>query len=856
MLRSFNSIAFRQLRTRPLRSALTGFGVVLGVGMVFGVLLLTGTIRSTFNELIDSAWGKTDLIVMGEGNGTMPQDTLDRVKATRGVDEAAGMVGGMFTRLNPDGSPVKGNTGQMLIAGYDASGYQPYDFRLVKGRRMSAGREVMVEQNWASDRGYHVGDRVPVAGPMGRTVLPIVGIFKLTSTLNVGGIGYAAMPLQAARQLFDQRRGWMQISIVAKDRGDVASLKRQIKQELGKGARVQTPADFSNQISKQLAGLNIVLYFFSGVALFVGGFLILNSFNMTVLQRMRELGMLRTLGASRGMATSSVLVEALILGIVGTVLGLGLGLLLATGLISLMRGMNVPVGTLHVSAGAAIAAAFIGIVVTMLGAFWPARRAGRISPIRAVLGSGEVRRRAPKRRLLIGLALFIPGIWFGGSFWFGGESETGGLAAYGGILLTMAMFAGMAAAAPFIIMPVIRVLAVPFRRFLPAGGRLAADSLLSNPLRTAATAVALTIGLSVVVVNSSMSASFVGTIQDQIDNSYARDLTVQAQGFSLEQGGGPGVPRSAQRAIEALPEAGTVAPVRAMQIDLPGVKSGSKIGLATAVDPLKQARVDRTEFQGVSRAEAYTGIAYGGVLLGSQYAKRAHLERGDILRLVGPAASRDAKVVGIIDAVGPMAGMEMRMSLGTMRQVYGYYPPAQLAVVARSSGQRRALESKIGAVLDRRYPNLEMQSTADAKKQAGMEINRTFNMFNAIVIIAIIVSLLGVINTLAMSVIERTREIGVLRALGASRWQIRRTMLDESLMITIAGALVGVLAGVLIGWMWMRGLDQVLPGMTFHFPGPIVISVAVASVVLGVLASILPARRAARLKVIEALVYE
>ena len=420
----------------------------------------------------------------------------------------------------------------------------------------------------------------------------------------------------------------------------------------------------------------------------------------------------------------------------------------------------------------------------------------------------------------------------------------------------MAMFAGMAAAAPFIIMPVIRLLAMPFRRFLPTGGRLAADSLLSNPLRTAATAVALTIGLSVVVVNSSMSASFVGTIQDQIDKAYARDLTVQAQGFTLEQGGGPGVPRSAQRAIETLPEAATVAPIRAMQVDLPGVKSGSKIGLVTAVDPLKQPTVDRTEFQGVSRSEAYTGIAYGGVLLGSQYAKRAHLKRGDTLRLVGPATSRDAKVVGIIDAVGPTAGMEMRMSLGTMRQVYGYYPPAQLAVVARSPGQRRALESKIGAVLDRSYPNLEMQSTVDAKKQAGNEINRTFNMFNAIVIIAIVVSLLGVINTLAMSVIERTREIGVLRALGATRWQIRRTMLDESLMITIAGALVGVLAGVLIGWMWMRGLDEVMPGMTFHFPWSIVIAVAVASVALGVLASVLPARRAARLKVIEALVYE
>src|ERR671911_1887387 len=174
MLRSFNSIAFRQLRTRPLRSALTAFGVVLGVGMVFGVLLLTGTIRATFDEVIDSAWGETDLIVMGEGSGTMPEAMLDDIKDVAGVRDAAGMVGGMFTRLNRDGSPVKGNTGQMLIAGYETKGYQPYDFRLVKGRRIRRGPEVMVEQNWARDRGYDVGDRVPVAGPPGPAPVPVV----------------------------------------------------------------------------------------------------------------------------------------------------------------------------------------------------------------------------------------------------------------------------------------------------------------------------------------------------------------------------------------------------------------------------------------------------------------------------------------------------------------------------------------------------------------------------------------------------------------------------------------------------------------------------------------------------------
>ena len=856
MLRSFNSLALRQLRTRPLRSALTAFGVVLGVGMVFGVLLLVGTIRATFDEVMDSAWGETDLIVMGEGNGTLPDGAVERIQAVDGVGNVAGMIGGMFTRLDEDGSPVKGNTGQLLVAAYEPEGYQPYDFRVVEGRKMRSGREIMVEQNWARDRGYDVGDQVSVAGPTGRTDLPIIGIFRLTSSLNVGGLGYAAMPLDEGRRLFDVPRGWMQISLTAIDRGEVDALQDRVQDALGSGANVQTPAEISDKVNEQLAGLNLVLYFFSGVALFVGGFLILNSFNMTVLQRMRELGMLRTLGASRRMATTSVLLEALAIGAFGTLLGLALGLGLASGLISLMREMSVPVGTLHISAAAAITAAVIGIVVTLVGAFWPAHRAGRVSPIRAVVGSAQVRRTASKRRLAIGLALFLPGVWFGGSFWFGGESETGGLAAYGGIAMTMAMFAGMAAVAPFVILPVIRWLAVPIRRLLPTGGRLAADSLLSNPLRTAATAVALTIGLSVVVVNSSMSSSFVGTIEDQIAKAFARDFTVQAQGFTLEQGGGPGVPRSVQRAIAAMPETGTVAPMRAMPLELPAVKSGSKQGIATAVDPVAQPEVDGTEFQGVSRSQAYAELAEGGVLLGGQYARRADLERGDTLDLVGPAGRQEAKVIGVIDAIGPMAGMEMRLSLETMRRVYGDYQPAELAVEARNADERPALESKIAALLDRRYPNLEMQSAADAKKEVSDEINRTFNMFNAIVVIAIIVSLLGVINTLAMSVIERTREIGVLRALGASRWQVRSTMLDESLMLTVAGSLVGVGAGTMIGYMWLRGVDEVMPGMSFHFPGTIVIAVAIAAVVLGVLAAILPARRAARLKVIEALTYE
>ena len=243
---------------------------------------------------------------------------------------------------------------------------------------------------------------------------------------------------------------------------------------------VKTPQGFGEQVAQQLDALNVLLYFFSGIALFVGGFLILNSFNMTVLQRMREIGTLRTLGASRGLVTRTILTEAAVIGVFGSVLGLGLGLVLASGLIELMRGMEMPVGALHVTAGPAITAVVLGMVVTLLGAAWPARRAGRVSPIRAVLGARGVRRTLARAARSSASRMLLPGVVLGGDYW-GGNNTGSALAGLIGITLTMAMFGGIAMLAPFVIIPIVRVLAWPLRKAFPAGGRLAADALLSDP---------------------------------------------------------------------------------------------------------------------------------------------------------------------------------------------------------------------------------------------------------------------------------------------------------------------------------------------------------------------------------------
>ena len=299
-----------------------------------------------------------------------------------------------------------------------------------------------------------------------------------------------------------------------------------------------------------------------------------------------------------------------------------------------------------------------------------------------------------------------------------------------------------------------------------------------------------------------------------------------------------------------------MSPVRVVFLDLPGIERGQQQGLALAYDPTVYGLMDRTPVKGASRAAALRGVARGGALIGPRYAQLANLTVGDRIVLRGSRATRTVPVTGVLDGITDFGGNVMEVSLDTLRSVYGVTSDAQLAVRARSDAAAAPLGRRIEALLRRSYPGVELASVTDKKQEVRKQVEATFNMFNAIVAIAVIVSLLGVINTLAMSVLERTREIGVLRALGATRWQVRRTMLDESLLICSAGAITGVLFGLAVGAAWIPGFGKAMPGLTFHVPGTTAFAVAVLAIVLGTVAAVIPARRAARLKVIEALSYE
>jgi len=854
-VRSFDSLALRQVRARRLRSLLTAAGIVLGVGMILGVLLLTVTIHRTFTDLFDSVYGRTDLIVSGVGGDAVADSTLARVRRTADVEEAQGILTGVFTLVDRSGSASSDASSRLNVAGEKAAAAGLSDSQLVAGRQARRGLEISLQRSWADANDIELDDQVPLATPAGVRRLRVVGLFQFSSGLDFGGQGFARMPLAPARKLMDKRDVFDEIDVVV-DGGDetISSVQRNLRRELPSGVDVKTPENKSADVEQQLQAFNVILYFFAAMALFVGGFLIFNSFNMTVFQRTREIGMLRALGAGRWAITRSVLIEAVALGLLGAVLGLGLGAALALGLIQLMRTFDFPVGDLAFSTFAPVAAVITGLVTAVLGALRPAQRAGRTPPIRAVLGTEGLRARPRPRRAVVGAILIVLGL--GGAFWLGAADETTTIVAAAGMLGTIAIFFGIALCAPFVIRPLVRTLSWPLRRAFPVEGRLAADAARSDPGRTAATATALMIGLALVVAVNSLGASFLKSIDEEFDRDFARDLTVQPRGLSPGAGPQQTIAKGLRSRLAHIPQAAVVANERFLYTPhLPGPKGDKGDGLLLGFDPPTYEQVDETEIEGAPRSEAFHRLDRGWVTIGRGWADETGLEVRDPITLRGPAGTTRTRVAGIVNTV-VFGGQTVGMSLPTMRRTYGVTADTELALKATSAAARPVLRRKVDRVVRRNYPNLAVLSNEELKSNVEDQVNQQFGIFYAIVGVAIFASLFGIVNTLTMSVIERTREIGVLRALGASRWQVRRSIADESLVIGLIGALLGIVVGAGLGYALLQGLSSGIPGVVYRPPVGTILPVGLAGLVLGLVASILPARRAARLDVIRAISYE
>ncbi|MEO3762652.1 FtsX-like permease family protein [Streptomyces sp. B5E4] len=852
------------------RMLLSALAVLLSVAFVSGSLIFSDTVSRTFDRLFAST--AADVAVSpkeafeqnrGFGSGlvpTLPASVADDVAKVPGVQDVhLDVEVENLTVTDAENEPIGRTTGPPTIAtNWYVSDRSPVE--LSDGREPAGAGEALLDKDTADRKNVEIGDKLHVLAQPGTFEVEVVGFAKFTTT-NPGASVVYLDTAAAQRQLLDnpelkdgEAAGAAQATSVSVDAAPGvpdAELKKRIKAALDGNYAVQTADEQAKSAAEELGTfLDIIKYVmlgFAGIAVLVGIFLIVNTFSMLIAQRTRELGLMRALGADRRQVRRSVLTEALLLGLAGSTLGLLSGIGLALGLIETMGllGMNLDAAEMVVSWVTPVFAYAVGVGVTFVAAYLPARRAARVSPMAALadLEIAEVGR--PMRvRAVLGSVLGVVGAV---SFFFCATADrTRDSAVYlvGGVVLTML---AVVAAGPLLVRPVIRVLGGWFPRIFGSVGALSQRNALRNPRRTGATAVALMVGLALVGGMSVAAASMTKSFDEEIDRTLGADFLVQSDSF------GP-FPREVTERVQSADGVGLVVRQRfaPLRVTLP---DGEKTSTSAGAFDKELDQVSRLEY-----AEGSTGaaLAPGHVGLQRQFARDHGIRMGSTLPVEFPNGKKAELTVGALTKQETSGGFGAAggFFLG-METLEEYLPGGQEAVVFVNAASgtdvdklRASLESGLEA-----FPQVKVRDQADFKELIREQIIVLLYLVFALLGLAIVIAVLGVVNTLALSVVERTREIGMLRAIGLSRRQTRRMIRLESVVIAVFGALLGLVLGL----AWGAGVHEVLAleGMrAFAIDWTVQLAVVIGSVLVGLLAALLPALRASRLNVLAAIAHE
>lgn len=830
------------------RLALTLLVVVLSVGFVAGTLLFTDTIDRTFDQLFaDTA---ADVTVSQPAPANQEADAADQTVPASLVDRISTVAGAASVRgdISTQQLVVTDAAGHKLTAAGGSptigSNWDPTSkvTALVSGHPPQGSGEVALDTDTAAQQHLVIGDQLKVVAGPGTFTAKIVGLVQF-KTLNPGAAFLYFDTPTAQADLLGKPGVFTSIDVTAAAGTSDTVLKQRVISDIGHTYQVRTAAEETSSNLDSVGFVSVLrtaLLGFAGIALLVGAFLIVNTFQMLVAQRTRELGLLRALGASRRQVNRSVRTEALLLGVIGSTLGIGAGYGLAAGLIVLMRGagLNMPAGHLAFHPSTPIAGYAVGIIVTLLAAWGPARRAARISPMAALRDAGMPEdRRASRIRSAIGLVIAGAGAaaLVGATHSSGG---TGGALLGAGVLATLL---GAVLIGPLLASGVIRVLGVALPRTFGPVGLLAKRNALRNPRRTGATAAALMIGLSLVAGLSVVSSSLLASASAQLDGSVGADFIITADGDL-------GVTGQALAAAKATPGLAHVTENK----DITGKVGAAQADFFASSPTLLQDFTVKTVSGDM--AQVYSG---DGNAIPQDLATAQHLRLGDDVPVTftGGSATR-LPVVAITSEDTVFNKGASYVSLRTLdRSLPTAAQPMDFMLFAKADpGQAdqayKQLQQRLGA-----YPQLEVKNQADYKALLHNQVGQLLNLVYGLLGLAIIVAILGVINTLALSVVERTREIGLLRAIGLSRRSLRRMIRLESVLIALFGAVLGL--GLGMGWgitsqrlLAKAGLD------VLSIPWPTIAAVFVGAGFVGLLAAMLPALRASRMKVLRAIATE
>ncbi len=847
-------LAVKSLWARKVRALTTTLAVFIGVALVAGTYVLTDTINSAFDEIFSESLKGTDVVITADNpvrqesgeTPTIPARYLDQIEGVPGVAESAGgifTVGGIF---DSEGDRI----GSQFAPKFISSALPPQleSQTYPEGRPPRSPEEAALDQSAAEETGLEIGDTIEVAGETRARRYELVGLTRLGDA-SFGGASVATLILPEAQEVTGNNGRFDQIFLAADAGVSAGQLKVRVERALPDAARVETGQENadrqSSEIRDDLGFLQVALLVFAGVALFVGAFLIFNTFSITVAQRVREFGLLRTLGASRRQILASVVFEALLIGTIGAILGLVGGLAFAEGIKALFEaiGVGLPAKSPVVETRTIVVSLAIGIIVTLVSSLGPALRSTRVPPMAALreLELPRSRRRAAVYAVLAallavgGLAAVLVGL-FGSA-----ESDSAaGLMGAGAVAIVLAV----SLFAPRLVRPLASVSGAPLERLRGLTGRLARENTQRKPDRTAVTAAALMIGLALVSFVTVFAEGIKGSIDSAVDRNFQGELVIQnIDGFS------PIPPRAAEAARQ-VPGVQTVSTLRQTQAELSG-KSGKP--RVSGLDPATAGAVLTLDWEEGS-PQSLRELTDRQTILDEGFASSNDLDVGDRVSFVTQAGeSPSYEITGTVKDTADLIGAAI-VSQRTLARDFDQSEDTFDFVKLAPGVDSDAVQERVSVALERPFPTTEVLNQQELKDRQAQQINQLLGLIYALLSLAVIVSLFGIANTLALSIHERTRELGMLRAIGMSRRQVRTMIRYEAVITALIGAVLGMVLGVIFAALIASPLEE--EGFTLSYPVATLILLLVAAAIAGVIAAIGPARRAARLDVLEALAYE
>jgi putative ABC transport system permease protein len=831
------------LLAHKLRLALTSLAIVLGVTFVSGTLVLTDTLRQTFTSLFGQVYSNVNFVVRadaqlsgGAQGGTtrppIPQSIAAKVAAVPGVEYADGGVSG-FAQLVAHNGKVIANGGAPSLGFSWAQNSQLSPLSLVAGHAPTTPHDVVIDDGTAKKYGFVVGDPVKILLAGAPQTFTITGLLRFGTTDNLLGATIAAFDTPTAQKLFGEVGHYDAIDVLAKPGVSKAQLQKAIAAVLPKGVQVvsgQTVAnEQTNDINQALSFFSTALLVFAFIALFVGGFTIFNTFSIIVGQRTRELALLRIVGASRRQVFRSVLGEAAIVGLVSSLIGLGLGVLTAIGLRALLAGFGVtlPAGPLVFEGSTAVAALLVGVGVTVLSAIGPAYRAVHIPPIAALADYRGTARESSRRRIVVGGVVGVLGI---AVLFVGLTGHNIKLVGVGAV----AIFIGAGMLAPVVARPISSVLGRPLQAILGISGRLGRENSMRSPRRTAQTASALMVGLALIstmaVFGASLSKSATRAVDDAVNANYIVTPSGNGNGFSA----------TAATAAAKVPGVTALNTIYAGNFE---VRNGQQGIAGISTKKLADTLILHTT------AGTAAALGAGEMLIDTTTASNDHLHVGSKVPVRFVLTGKSTLRIGGIYKPNPLLGSYL---VSDSYFTAHFTAPLPVALLIQTAGSATAAGKAAITTGLKDYPGLTIQTRAEFQKSQARQVNQLLGLVYALLALAIVIALIGIVNTLLLSVFERTRELGLLRAVGMVRRQVKAMIRAEAVILAIFGAIIGLTIGTGLGVAFSWSLRQ--DGITdIAVPVRSLIFFLILAGLLGLGAASWPARRAAKLDVLAAI---